>query len=75
MYSEKNPDDERRNCPKHVEFYSKNIFEKLVHLIGFIIRMQFHILGTFRPSGTHSDLKAAKKNISVGWICFIDLTL
>ena len=26
------------NCPKHVEFYSKNKFEKLVHLIGFIIR-------------------------------------
>jgi len=27
-----------RNCPKHVEFYSKNKFEKLVHLVGFIIR-------------------------------------
>jgi len=26
------------NCPKHVEFYSKNKFEKLVHLVGFIIR-------------------------------------
>jgi len=26
-------------CLKHVEFYSKNKFEKLVHLIGFIIRM------------------------------------
>jgi hypothetical protein len=25
------------NCPKHVEFHSKNIFEKLVHLVGFII--------------------------------------
>jgi len=24
--------------PKHVEFYSKNKFEKLVHLVGFIIR-------------------------------------
>ena len=32
------PDDGRRNCPKHVEFYSKNKFEKLVHLVGFIIR-------------------------------------
>jgi len=31
----------QRNCPKHVEFYSKNKFEKLVHLGGFIIRM-FH---------------------------------
>jgi len=24
---------------KHVEFYSKNKFEKLVHLVGFIIRI------------------------------------
>jgi len=33
------PDDGQRNCLKHVEFCSKNKFEKLVHLIGFIIRM------------------------------------
>ena len=37
MYSEKFPDDGQRNCPKHVEFYSKNKYEKLVHLFGFII--------------------------------------
>ena len=30
-------DDGKRNCPKHVEFYSKNKFEKLVHLVGFIV--------------------------------------
>ena len=30
-------DDVQRNCPKHVEFYSKNKFEKLVCLVGFII--------------------------------------
>jgi len=35
----KTPDDRQRNCPKRVEFYSKNKFEKLVHLIGFIIRI------------------------------------
>ena len=35
----KTPDDGQRNCPKHVEFYSKNKFEKLVHLVGFIIRV------------------------------------
>jgi len=29
----------QRNCPKHVEFYSKNKFEKLVLLVGFIIRI------------------------------------
>jgi len=33
----KTPDDGQRNYPKHVEFYSKNKFEKLVHLVGFII--------------------------------------
>jgi len=33
----KTPDDGQRNCPKHVEFHSKNKFEKLVHLVGFII--------------------------------------
>jgi len=36
MYSEKIPDDRQKNCPKHVEFYSKNTFEKLVHLVGLL---------------------------------------
>jgi len=35
----KNRDDGQRNCPKHVEFYSKNKSEKLVHLLCFIIRI------------------------------------
>jgi len=39
VYSKKTPDDRQRNCPKHVEFYSKNKFEKLVHLVGVIIRI------------------------------------
>ena len=33
------PDDGQKTCPKHVEFYSKNKFEKLVHLGGFDIRI------------------------------------
>ena len=37
------PDDEQRNCPKHVEFHSKNKFEKSVHLVGFIVRI-IHLL-------------------------------
>ena len=37
------PDDGQRNCPKHVEFYSKNKFEKLVHVVGFIIRIRISI--------------------------------
>jgi len=35
----KPPNDGQRNCPKHVEFYSKKKFEKLVHLVSFIIRI------------------------------------
>ena len=35
----KTPDGGQRNCPKHVEFYPKNKFEKLVHLVGLIIRI------------------------------------
>jgi len=38
VYS-KNSYDGQRNCSKHVEFYSKNKFEKLVHLVGFNIRI------------------------------------
>jgi len=32
----KTPDDGQRNCPKHIEFNSKNKFEKLVHLTGLL---------------------------------------
>ena len=39
----KSPDDGQRNCSKHVEFYSKNIFEKLMNLVvGFIIRIYYY---------------------------------
>ena len=47
VYIEKTADDGQRNCPKHVEFYSKNKFEKLVHLVGFIISI---LLRTFEDS-------------------------
>ena len=35
------PDDGQRNCPKHVDFYSKNKFKKLVNFVGFIIRIYY----------------------------------
>ena len=39
VYSKKKtPDDGQRNCAKHVEFHSKNKFEKIVHLVGFTTR-------------------------------------
>ena len=34
----KTPGERQRNCPKHVQFHPKNKYEKLVHLVGFIIR-------------------------------------
>ena len=34
----KSPDDGQRNCSKHVDFPSKNKFEKLLLLVGFVIR-------------------------------------
>ena len=50
-------DDGRRSCPKHVEFYSKNKFEKLVHLVGFIIRICFVCLWPIpQPTGRLLDL-------------------
>ena len=32
------PYDGQSYCPKHVEFHSKNKLEKLVYLVGFVIR-------------------------------------
>ena len=31
-------DQDGTACPKHVEFHSKNKFEKLMHLVAYIIR-------------------------------------
>jgi hypothetical protein len=33
------PVDGQMHCPKHIEFHSKNKFEKLVHLVDFVIRI------------------------------------
>jgi len=40
----KTPDDGQRNCPKHVEFYSKNKFGKINASSWFIIRI-YHDVG------------------------------
>ena len=39
MYSVKTADGGQGDCPKHAEFYSKKKFEKLVHLVVFIVRL------------------------------------
>jgi hypothetical protein len=41
MYRKKTPANGQRNCPKHVDFHSKNKLEKLALLVGFIIRKNF----------------------------------
>jgi len=55
------PDDGQRNCPKHVEFYSRNKFEKLVHLVGFIIRISKGLSSAVRPLSHTCD------TISMWW--------
>ena len=46
VYSKKLLMIRQRNCPKHVEFYSKNKFEKLVRLVGFIKRIYLNARST-----------------------------
>jgi len=38
VYSDYDPDDGQRNCPKHVQFHVQNKFVKLGDLVGFIIK-------------------------------------
>ena len=52
----KNPDDGHRNCPKHEEFYSKNKFEKSVHLVRFIIRNNTHYQWLLLSRGQNMSL-------------------
>jgi len=58
IYQWKTPDDGQRNCPKNVEFYSKNKFEKLVHLVDFILKIKF---GWFTIFATSARPKAQTK--------------
>jgi len=51
----KAPGDGQSNPPKHVEFYSKNKFEKLVNLVGFIIRI-------------YHDARSPERQMDVGFI-------
>jgi len=51
----KTADDGQRNCPKHVEFYSKNKFEKLVHLVGFIVTIY------------HDARSPERQNVGANW--------
>ena len=62
----KSPDDGQRNIPKHVEFHSKNKFEKLVHLVGFI----FKICKGADKSLARPGRKEANFSVRMAWISF-----
>ena len=55
----KTPDDGQRSCPKYVEYYSKNKFEKLVHLVGFIIRIYHDARSPERQILPYSRLRSS----------------
>ena len=51
----KTPGGGQRNCPKRVEFESKNKFEKLGHLVGFIRRIYHDVRSRERQNNGHLD--------------------
>jgi len=61
----KTPDDWQRNCPKHVEFHSKNKFQKLLHPVGFIIRTCKVVCLT---SHCHFVQWVDQFNLSISWV-------
>ena len=52
----------KRNGPKHVEFNSKNKFEKLVHLVGFIIRI-YHDARSPERQAIYHDARSPERPI------------
>jgi len=60
----KTPNDGQRNCPKHVEFHSKNKFEKLVHLVGFISRNLSRCTVTWTPNS-----KMSRESARISVLC------
>ena len=62
----KTPDDGQRNCSKHVEFHSKNKFEKLVHLVSFIIRF-YHDAGSHERQIRRLLCRLIKSHPRFGW--------
>ena len=66
----KTPDDGPRDCLKHVEFYSKNKFQKLVHLVGFIIRIIDLNLQSLQPECNPDSISRR-----TSYICLTFLTV
>ena len=59
----KTPDDGQRNSPKHVELYSKNTFEKLVHLVGFIIRNSIEFIPCVFRKNIRNNIKYSNTTV------------
>jgi hypothetical protein len=57
-----NPDDGQRNCPKHVEFHFQNKFEKLLCLVGFIIKEICHDARSHVTMHGHMNVKNCNKS-------------
>jgi len=63
VYSEQLLDVGLRNFPKYLEFYFKNKFQKLVNLVGFIIRVDLQVLIIIRAVKLlHSDARLTQIN-------------
>ena len=65
VFTVKTPDVGQRNCPKHVEFYSKNKLEKLVHLAGFILRIYHDARSHERQNVYFAGATNRKKNCNL----------
>jgi len=63
----KTPDDGKRNCPKHVEFYSKNKFETLVLIAGSIIWI-YHDARS--PEPQNSEVMSVNIHVKQSWVIF-----
>jgi hypothetical protein len=59
VFTVKTPEDGQGNCPKLIEFKSKNKFEKLVHLVGFIIKKMYLLSEWFK--NRHPKLRSPEK--------------
>jgi hypothetical protein len=57
-------DGGQRDCPKHVGFHVQNKFEKLVYLVGFIIRKFVTMHGHIDVKYKCSDFKRGHPAVS-----------
>jgi hypothetical protein len=56
-------------CPKHVEFHFQNKFEKLVHLVGFIVRKRINEILRKSPSSGQNFYTPTGRSLRSNTIC------